>query len=140
MPWSDVAVPRTNVGARAGSADNRRAVRVAEISLSTPSPNPRRIAENSLWHALEERCEQVGRAGLKYSPRQYAQLKQAHEDGDLIAQLCGAMEGCTGKGDPYYLEAMARVHEAISGRSMSPSARSAKPLVISANALRIASR
>jgi hypothetical protein len=77
--------------------------------LSTSSPTPRRIAENSLWHALEERREQVGRAGLKYSPRQYAQLKQAHEDGDLIAQLCAAMEGYTGKGDPYYLEAMARV-------------------------------
>lgn len=74
--------------------------------MSTQS-NPRRAAENALWHALEERRDAIRAAGQNFSERQHHQFRQAHAAGRLIAELCRAMENYKGNGDPYYLRPMA---------------------------------
>lgn len=76
--------------------------------MSTTVSNARRAAENALWHALEERRDQIRAAGLTFSERQHHQFREAHAAGSLIQKLCGAMENYTGNGDPYYLRPMAQ--------------------------------
>ncbi len=61
-----------------------------------------------MWHALEERREQIRAAGLSFSERQHDQFRQAHAAGKLIAHLCADMENDAGKGDSYYLRPMAQ--------------------------------
>ena len=72
--------------------------------------NPRRDAENALWHALEERRDAIRAKKLVFSERQHHQFREAHAAGTLIATLCKAMENyrSNSPGEAYYLEAQAR--------------------------------
>lgn len=82
--------------------------------LNTASSDPRRIAENDLWHALEERREAIRAAHLTFSERQHHQLREAHEAGRLIDTLNAAMErrATATTADPYYLRPMAEAIKA----------------------------
>jgi hypothetical protein len=78
--------------------------------VATPPPDPRRAADNALWHALEERREAIRAAGLTFSERQHHQLREAWHEHRLIDALCNAMEDYTHKAapNPYYLRPMAQ--------------------------------
>lgn len=82
--------------------------------LNTASSDPRRIAENDLWHALEERREAIRAAHLTFSERQHHHLREAHEAGRLIDTLNAAMErrATATTADPYYLRPMAEAIKA----------------------------
>jgi hypothetical protein len=78
--------------------------------MSSASSNPRRDAENALWHALDERRDALRAVGLRFSGRQYGQFREAYEAGRLIDELNRAMEGrptAPPGGNPYYLCPMA---------------------------------
>ncbi len=79
-----------------------------KTSLSTSPSDRRRAAENALWYALNERRDQIYRAGLSFSERQHHWMQEAYDGGTLIASMCTAMESYDGHGDPDYLSAMAR--------------------------------
>lgn len=79
-------------------------------TMSTASSNPGRDAENARWHALEERRDALRAVGLRFSGRQYGQIREAHAAGRLIDELNRAMEGraTAPPGNPYYLRPTAK--------------------------------
>lgn len=81
--------------------------RTREGLVSTSLSDPRRAAENALWYALEERRDRIRDAGLSFSERQHHLFREAHATGNLIRELCGAMERYKSTGDEYYLRPMA---------------------------------
>jgi len=81
--------------------------------MSAAPPDPRR-AENDLWHALEERRDEIRAAGLGFSERQHHHLREAHAARRLIAELNASMEkrASGASGDSYYLRPMAQAIQA----------------------------
>lgn len=70
--------------------------------------DPLRAAENALWHALEERRDQIRAAGLGFSERQHHRFRELWEEKRLIQGLNESMARYKeGSGDPYYLRPMA---------------------------------
>ncbi len=84
----------------------REAVQHYALPMAS-STDPKRAAENALWHALQERREKIRADGLTFSERQHHQLRQAWEAGTLIDDLNRSMENYKSPGDPYYKTAMA---------------------------------
>lgn len=77
--------------------------------MSGFAPNPQRAAENALWHALEERRDEIRAAKLSFSERQHHQLREAHAADRLIATLCNWMENYdSARSDPYYKKPVAQ--------------------------------
>jgi hypothetical protein len=72
--------------------------------------NPLVGAQNNLWHALEQRRQELNKAGLKFSSRQYAKMAKAHADGGLIAWFIKDLAGTVDQNEN--IEAMARAMKA----------------------------
>jgi hypothetical protein len=74
--------------------------------------NTKRAAENALWHALEERRDDIRAAGLwtGRSEQQHQGFGEAHAAARLIDELVAIMErrAMRAGGDPVQLTAMAQ--------------------------------
>lgn len=78
----------------------------------TPS-NPRRLAENALWYALDERREQLRDVGLPFDERSHHHFRELHDERRLISGLCKGMgQYKKGRGDPDRLRPMAQAIKA----------------------------